>query len=800
MDKPLKILLIEDNPTDVILLREALAKVRTVRFEVAHAKRLEDGLQWLDAQAFDAVLLDLGLPDSQGMATFEAMHGRHPRVPVIVLSGLDDESLAVKAVGAGAQDYVVKGTFNGNMLALTIRYAIERKRTEAALRESEERYRALSEAAPDDIFIVRRDGTLEYVNNKGAQRFGRPVEELVGKAPDELFPASPANPSDPGLEVVQLGIDKVFQSGEPTYRESHITFPSCEVWQGIWLVPLKHPSGEVHAVMGFGRDISGEKRAEAKLRGSEARYRSLFESNPQPMWVYDVETLGFLEVNDAAVAHYGYSGDEFMAMAMNGLSPGRNNGCAPTPCPSDPVGETAVLHRKKDGTVIEVQLSTHELTFGDRPARLAMAHDVTGRMESDRALQSANDNLERRVMERTSELGLANQLLLTAKEEADTANAAKSEFLSRMSHELRTPLNAILGFGQMLGLEDLNPQEKENVGHILKGGWHLLDLINEVLDITRVESGNLELSLEPIALNDIVPEACALLRPLAAERNIRLEENTSALGHSHILADRLRLKQVLINLLANAIKYNRASGLVQVTCTKNADGWTTIAVRDTGPGIAPEDLPKLFMPFERFGAEASEVEGTGLGLVLSQRLMKAMGGNLDVASTLGKGTTFTIQFPQAVSPEEQLANMLDMSSPVPVLQEVVQSFTVLCIEDNPSNLRLLEVIFQARPEIELLSAMQGSVGLDLARQHHPDLILLDLNLPDINGKEVLARLQESATTQDIPVVVISADATPQQMKRLLAAGAREYLTKPLDVGQVLATLDKILRVALVVAA
>ncbi len=379
-----------------------------------------------------------------------------------------------------------------------------------------------------------------------------------------------------------------------------------------------------------------------------------------------------------------------------------------------------------------------------------------------------------------------------AREEAEAANLAKSEFLSRMSHELRTPLNAILGFGQVLEMQELAPLARESVGYILKGGRHLLDLINEVLDIARVEAGRIELSLEPISLHDIVPEACALVRTLASEHAIRLHENLAEVGLSFILADRQRLKQVLINLLANAIKYNREGGQVEVSCFQNPDGWTSIAVRDTGPGISPHDISKLFTPFERLNASDTEVEGTGLGLVLSQRLVSAMGGTIEVESVLGQGTTFTVNLPQTASPQELVTNV-PQDTPPPEIKPAERLYSVLCIEDNPSNLRLMEAILERRPEIRLLTAMQGSIGLDLARRHELDLILLDLNLPDIHGAEVLARLQQSPATQDIPIVVVSADATPNQIARLLAAGARSYLTKPLDVSQFLRTLDTFLQ-------
>ena len=389
-------------------------------------------------------------------------------------------------------------------------------------------------------------------------------------------------------------------------------------------------------------------------------------------------------------------------------------------------------------------------------------------------------------------LKITEEALQHAKVEAERANLAKSEFLSRMSHELRTPLNAILGFGQILSRQDLTPLQRESVDYILKGGRHLLDLINEVLDIARVEAGRIELSLEAIALDDIVPEVCAMMRPLAQERSIRLDENCARCGP--VLADRQRLKQALINLVANAIKYNREGGQVEVACEHQRDRHISIAVRDTGPGISREDLEKLFTPFERLSAATSQVEGTGLGLVLSRRLVMAMGGTLTVQSTPGQGTTFFIELPEAnllCETSAPLTQSVHLESQGPI----ERVYRVLCIEDNPSNLRLMETIFAARPDVSLLAANQGITGLDMARQQEPDLILLDLNLPDIGGAEVLARLQQSALTRQIPVVVVSADATPHQKERLLLAGASDFLLKPLDVEQFLQCIRKFLKEA-----
>jgi signal transduction histidine kinase/ActR/RegA family two-component response regulator len=365
-----------------------------------------------------------------------------------------------------------------------------------------------------------------------------------------------------------------------------------------------------------------------------------------------------------------------------------------------------------------------------------------------------------------------------AKQEAEQANQAKSEFLSRMSHELRTPLNAILGFGQLLKMEGLGPGQEECVQQIMKGGKHLLDLINEVLDIARIESGRLTLSVEPIVLAEALQEALDLIRPLAAELGIELKAGDSGPPDRFVEADRQRVKQVLLNLLSNAVKYNRPGGSVTVGCTELPGGGLRVEVTDEGPGIRPEMMDRLFVPFERLGAEATGVEGTGLGLALSKRLMEAMGGTLGVDSAPGRGSTFFIEMPPAEAPganeeDTQVAGPLPTGRPK-------GTHTVLYIEDNTANLRLIERALTLRPDLSLLSAMQGSLGLDLARQHLPDLIMLDMHLPDISGEELLRHLQGDPRTRDIPVIVISADATPGRVGKLLSAGARAYLTKPLD--------------------
>jgi PAS domain S-box-containing protein len=380
------------------------------------------------------------------------------------------------------------------------------------------------------------------------------------------------------------------------------------------------------------------------------------------------------------------------------------------------------------------------------------------------------------------------QQLRRAKEEAESSNRAKSEFLSRMSHELRTPLNAILGFAQLLELHQLSADESEGVKEILRGGRHLLDLINEILDISRIETGGLPLSLEPVPIEVVVSESVALVRPLAAQRGIEMLVPPQLDPSWHVMADRQRLKQVLLNLLSNAVKYNRPRGRVWVSLDNRVSGRLRIEVADSGSGIAEEDMGLLFSPFERLGAERTQVEGTGLGLALSRRLVESMDGDIGVRSKRGVGSKFIVDLRMCEGPVERARIF-----PEPAAHEsVVSGASILYVEDNLSNLKLIEYLVGQRPGITLHAAMQGRIGLDIVSQHGPDLVLLDLDLPDIPGAEVLRLLKSDPATRSIPVVVISADATRSQIERLLGAGARDYLTKPLDVQRFLAVVEDVL--------
>jgi PAS domain S-box-containing protein len=384
----------------------------------------------------------------------------------------------------------------------------------------------------------------------------------------------------------------------------------------------------------------------------------------------------------------------------------------------------------------------------------------------------------------------AEEAMAASRHEAERANRAKSEFLSRMSHDLRTPLNAVLGFAQLLEMDNLNTDQRESVAQILEAGRHLLNLMNEVLDISRIESGNLSLSPEPVAVAEVVEQVVRLTRPLGTVRRVEVRRLEEKMPATFVRADRQRLNQILLNLVSNAIKYNRPNGTVTVSCEERPDGRLRINVVDTGAGIRPEKLELLFRPFERLGAEQTGIEGTGLGLALSRGLAEAMGGELGVESEVDRGSTFWLELSTTRPEMSETRRSGAHATTVPELNEAVTG-TILYIDDNASNVRLVErLLKKRRPGITLLNANCGNAGFETAVTRTPDLIFLDLHLPDAPGEDVLRRLWEDTRTRAIPVAVLSADATVGQSRRLLAAGAKAYLTKPLDVVMMLTLVDE----------
>jgi PAS domain S-box-containing protein len=506
----------------------------------------------------------------------------------------------------------------------------------------------------------------------------------------------------------------------------------------------------------------------AALETSERNSRQTFEEAPIGMAVIGLDDR-FRQVNTAFCKMIGYSEEELLSRSPVDLTypddRAETRRIAAAMLESNAHCSAEKRFVCKNGEVLWAMRTGCLIRDGAGNPRhfLIMVEDITQRKKAAAALQEA-------------------------KEEADRANNAKSEFLSRMSHELRTPLNAIIGFGQLLDRQNPTGQQRGHLRHIIAGGRHLLDLINEVLDISRIESGRLQFSLEPVCVSEAVQEAFDLMRPAAVERAIDLSVQPCPELHCYVLADKQRFKQVALNLLTNAVKYTPIGGEVTISYDVSNGGRLRLLVSDTGVGIPAEKLSRLFTPFDRLGAEQSEVQGTGLGLAVCRRLMEAMGGSIGVESIPGQGSRFWIELPRSAPAFGGMVLRSVGRFRAPDANNGKRS--ILYIEDNRSNVMLVEEILADQAEMELIVAFNGESGLALARQHTPDLILLDLHLPDLSGPEVLTELKSDEIMRRIPVVVVSADATTRQIERLKAAGAHSYLTKPLDVEKFLRAIEE----------
>jgi PAS domain S-box-containing protein len=546
------------------------------------------------------------------------------------------------------------------------------------------------------------------------------------------------------------------------------------------------------AIIGYlliGTDNSARKQVEAeqmkldqRLRDQQFYTRSLIESNIDAIMTTDPAGI-ITDVNKQMEALTGCTRDELIGAPFKNYftDPGRAEASIKQVLREKKITNYELTARAWDGKTTVV--SFNATTFYDRDRKLqgvfAAARDVTERKRLDQALEEQNVELKR------------------ARAAAEKANLAKSAFLSSMSHELRSPLNAILGFAQLVNSDSPppTPSQATSIDQILHAGWYLLELINEILDLAQIESGKLALSLEPTSLAEVMLECQAMIEPQAQKRGIKMTFPQFDFP-CFVRADRTRLKQVLINLLSNAIKYNQPDGTVVVdvdrVCTPEH---TRVSVRDTGAGLPPDMLMQLFQPFNRLGQETKSEEGTGIGLVMSKRLVELMGGEIGVESTVGLGSVFWFELNSASAPQLPV----DRAEPTAQLTAQVQQGaplrTLLYVEDNPANLMLIEQLVARRPDMRLLSAKDGNLGIQLARANQPEVILMDINLPGISGIEALKILREDPATAHIPVVALSANAMPRDIEKGLEAGFFRYLTKPIRVNEFMHTLDVALEFA-----
>jgi PAS domain S-box-containing protein len=667
-----------------------------------------------------------------------------------------------------------------------------RKRAEQALQKAGALQAAIFNSANFSSIATDERGVIQIFNVGAERMLGYAAADVVNKItpadisdPEEVIAraavlsAELATPITPGFQALVFkasrGIEDIY---ELTYiRKDGSRFPAV-----VSVTALRDEEGGIIGYLLIGTDNTARKQVEAeqkkldqRLRDQQFYTRSLIESNIDAIMTTDPAGI-ITDVNKQMEALTDCTRDELIGAPFKDYftDPARAEAGIKRVLSEKKVTNYELTARARDGK--ETVVSYNATTFYDRDRKLegvfAAARDVTELKRIERTLKQQNLELE------------------SAKLAAEKANLAKSDFLSSMSHELRSPLNAILGFAQLMDTASPlpAPSQKESIDQILKAGWHLLNLINEVLDLARVESGKLSLSLEPTALGEVLRECQAMIEPQAQKRGI-----TITFPHSHIpyfvIADRTRLKQVLINLLSNAIKYNQPQGKVVVECSASIPERVRISVKDTGAGLGPEKLAQLFQPFNRLGQEAGGQEGTGIGLVVAKQLIELMGGVIGVESTVGAGSEFW--FSLVAADEPQLAvdgsePSTRAASPVP---DGPRLRTLLYVEDNPANLKLVEQLIARRPDLRLLSAGDGHVGINLARAHIPELILMDINLPGISGIETLRLLREDPLTADITVVAISANAMPRDIEKGKQAGFFSYLTKPIKVKEFMDVLD-----------
>jgi PAS domain S-box-containing protein len=667
-----------------------------------------------------------------------------------------------------------------------------RKQAEEALMKAGALQAAIFNSANFSSIATDERGVIQIFNVGAERMLGYAAADVVNKItpadisdPQEVVARAAALSAElattitPGFQALVFkasrGIEDIY---ELTYiRKDGSRFPAV-----VSVTALRNDQGGIIGYLLIGTDNTARKQVEAeqekldqRLRDQQFYTRSLIESNIDAIMTTDPAGI-ITDINKQMEALTGCTRDELIGAPFKNYF-------------TDPQrAETAiklVLREKK--------VTNYELTARARDAKeTVVSYNATTFYDRDRKLQgvfaAARDVTELKRFEQT--LQQKNVELEGAKSAAEKANLAKSDFLSSMSHELRSPLNAILGFAQLMDTASPvpAPAQKESIDQILKAGWHLLNLINEILDLARVESGKLSLSLEPTALDDVLRECQAMIEPQAQKQGITITFPQSHIPY-FVIADRTRLKQVLINLLSNAIKYNQAGGVVVVDCCASIPERVRISVKDTGAGLPAEKLAQLFQPFNRLGQEAGGQEGTGIGLVVAKQLIELMGGVIGVESTVGAGSVFWFDMVAAVEPQlvvDSSQSLAPVPSPVP---NGPRLRTVLYVEDNPANLKLVEQLVARRPDLRLLSAGDGTAGLSLARTYIPEVILMDINLPGISGIETLRLLREDPLTARITVAAVSANAMPRDIEKGMQAGFFSYLTKPIKVKEFMEMLD-----------
>lgn len=757
-----------------VLNRITPAEISDPQEIIARAKALSDELGTTIAPGFDALVFKAsrGIEDIYELTYIRKDGSRFPAV-VSVTALRDAEKIII--------GYLLIGTDN-----------TARKEAEEALLKAGALQSAIFNSANFSSIATDAKGVIQIFNVGAERMLGYLAADVLNKItpaeisdPQEVITrasalsAEFATPITPGFEALVFkasrGIEDIY---ELTYiREDGSRFPAV-----VSVTALRDAEKVIIGYLLIGTDNTARKQVEAEQKKLDQRFRdqqfytrSLIEATIDAMMTTDPSGI-ITDVNKQMEALTGCTRDELIGAPFKSYftDPERAEAGIKLVLSEKKVTNYELTACARDGK--KTVVSYNATTFYDRDRTLqgvfAAARDVTEQKRSEQALQETYVEME------------------IAKSAAEKANLAKSDFLSGMSHELRSPLNAILGFAQLMETSSPEPTgpQKESITQILQAGWHLLKLINEILDLSVVESGKVSMSLEPVPLEDVLSVCEAMMETQAQQFGIRMTFPRFDQPY-FVWADQTRLKQIVINLLSNAIKYNRKMGEVVVQCTAVDSERIRISVKDTGEGLVPEKLAQLFQPFNRLGQEAGGVAGTGIGLVVTKQLVELMEGEIGVESTVGVGSEFWIELRSTGAPEltegkSQKGETSQSQQPAGEEQK-----TLLYIEDNPANMKLVERLIARRSDITLLTAVNGSLGVDLARSSQPDVILMDINLPGISGIDAMKILQEDPTTKHIIVVALSANAMLRDIELGIEAGFFRYLTKPIMVEEFMETLN-----------
>ncbi|MGE5295257.1 MAG: response regulator [Solirubrobacterales bacterium] len=788
----MNILIVEDDSVDRKALVRALGDSALGTANLRHATTLAEAIASLRENEPDVILLDLGLPDNSGLEFIASLSPWMDEIPIVVLTGHDDEEMAVLAVQRGVQDYITKDGITGPALSRVIRYAIERKLYEHQLRMSEELYRTIFENSAVAIMVADKSLRLVSWNHVTEELLGMDRSDLLGREVSALHP-----PQD-WRRICAMDRDR------PGHLETKIIRKTGElVDTAMFVSPLAGTDGEVIGSTAVMVDITTRKQAEAALREREERLNLVISGADLGTWDWNIPAER-VDVNDRWLQMIGCERSELephlsswkrlihaedLPQVQSTLEAHLQN--------HTPSYEAEYRIRHKSGRWVWVLDKGRVIERNDngQPLRACGTHlDITERKTTEESLKQAKEQAERMSWELTEATALANDMATRA----EAANAAKSQFLANMTHEIRTPMNAILGFSDLLAEQELTPEQRQYVGLIRESGQHLLGLINDILDLSKIEAGRLQVEREPCRPAALLHSVEAMMRALADKKGLELKAILDNDVPSLIRTDGSRLRQCLVNLIGNAIKFTEIGHVhIHVYLDKSqAESHLRFDIEDTGIGIAPEKQESIFEAFvQGDGTTTRKYGGTGLGLTITRKVADLLGGTVSVKSELGRGSVFSLTIAADPctpdnSPTSDASGGESSVGKNPAGHDVKFSGRVLVAEDVTTNQLLIKLMLQ-RLGLDVTLVENGNEAIREATRHSYDLILMDVEMPEKNGHEATRELRSLGVTT--PIIALTAHAMKEDRQNCVAAGCNDYLSKPIDRGQLIAALTQYLR-------